>query len=552
MSCSIHLTKEGKLESTDMTHVNPHLAHFICQHVTSPTVFKQFIESWPAMQWTVQFLSNILGSRVLRWRVGSKAKEKEVEYENKAKYIEATLSDYDNWLRQTTDSNPLSAVDRETQWCYADYMYMQQIFHENDNILESVNWNTFGFPNRNGADSTIWIGSKGANTPCHYDTYGCNLVAQIEGRKRWIMFPPTDSDKLYPTRLPYEESSVFSQVNIRNPNFERYQRIKDTTPHIVILEPGDVLFVPKHWWHYVESLSPSISVNMWIDLRSDDIDHLTEAITRTLVFSLMEQQDKQCTELYSSKSLKDNDGAEKLKDSWLTPSETKTTQQENLQLLMVALQNMNRDPTELHSHSEIVANVTRTTESSPPSTEIQQSEPRTKHDKCVSSKSPEPFLPSDVHGQCSSILTTGKNVSQIEGSSDVSPYKRQKLDGGRNDVNVSGVSEHLDKHCALLYDNDHVLHNMHIEEVVKEYNHKMLPINPTKFENYLEEIGVELGGDKSGIKCDSTCSCQKKPFRSTQVYLETLVDVITDKDVLLFMCEKLKEKLSLSDNLCGD
>lgn len=36
----------------------------------------------------------------------------------------------------------------------------------------------------------------------------------------------------------------------------------------VTLEPGDVLFVPKKWWHYVESLETSISINTWIELVS--------------------------------------------------------------------------------------------------------------------------------------------------------------------------------------------------------------------------------------------------------------------------------------------
>ena len=32
----------------------------------------------------------------------------------------------------------------------------------------------------------------------------------------------------------------------------------------VILEPGDALYIPKHWWHFVRNIEASISVNMWI------------------------------------------------------------------------------------------------------------------------------------------------------------------------------------------------------------------------------------------------------------------------------------------------
>ena len=34
----------------------------------------------------------------------------------------------------------------------------------------------------------------------------------------------------------------------------------------VVLECGDVLFVPRHWWHYVECIDPAVSVNTWIEV----------------------------------------------------------------------------------------------------------------------------------------------------------------------------------------------------------------------------------------------------------------------------------------------
>ena len=92
---------------------------------------------------------------------------------------------------------------------------MPELFKDFPEVIDSVDWSGFGFSGRNGNQSTIWIGSEGAYTPCHQDTYGCNLVAQICGRKRWLLFPPNKSRMLNAIRIPYEESSVFSNLNVK-------------------------------------------------------------------------------------------------------------------------------------------------------------------------------------------------------------------------------------------------------------------------------------------------------------------------------------------------
>lgn len=38
---------------------------------------------------------------------------------------------------------------------------------------------------------------------------------------------------------------------------------------VLFLLPSQVLYVPRHWWHYVESVDPvTVSVNSWIELVS--------------------------------------------------------------------------------------------------------------------------------------------------------------------------------------------------------------------------------------------------------------------------------------------
>lgn len=48
-------------------------------------------------------------------------------------------------------------------------------------ILQEVSWKQFGF-DKGPTDTTLWVGSEGAHTPAHQDTYGVNIVAQIHGK----------------------------------------------------------------------------------------------------------------------------------------------------------------------------------------------------------------------------------------------------------------------------------------------------------------------------------------------------------------------------------
>lgn len=54
-----------------------------------------------------------------------------------------------------------------------------------------------------------------------------------------------------------------SSVNVEAPDLITHPAFaKANFTHTVLL-PGDVLFMPARYWHYVRSLSTSISVNFW-------------------------------------------------------------------------------------------------------------------------------------------------------------------------------------------------------------------------------------------------------------------------------------------------
>ena len=49
------------------------------------------------------------------------------------------------------------------------------------------------------------------------------------------------------------------------PDYQRFPRARDVTFLRVTLEAGDLLFLPEGWFHQVESVSTSLSVNFWVD-----------------------------------------------------------------------------------------------------------------------------------------------------------------------------------------------------------------------------------------------------------------------------------------------
>ena len=106
--------------------------------------------------------------------------------------------------------------------------------------------------------STVWIGSGGAITPCHHDELH-NFFLQVKGRKRFTLLPPNTWDKL---RLFPKYHQLHR--NVRTNIDDDASILRDEGVQFVELSEGDVLYLPPLWFHQVEALTAvSISVNVW-------------------------------------------------------------------------------------------------------------------------------------------------------------------------------------------------------------------------------------------------------------------------------------------------
>jgi hypothetical protein len=113
----------------------------------------------------------------------------------------------------------------------------------------------------------VWIGHA-ANVSSHYDTVD-NMACVAAGARRFTLFAPQSINKLYVG--PIDNTMAGQPVSLAassapdKDKFPLFEQIKDQSL-IVDLEAGDALYLPKLWWHQVESTAPfNVLVNYWWD-----------------------------------------------------------------------------------------------------------------------------------------------------------------------------------------------------------------------------------------------------------------------------------------------
>lgn len=104
--------------------------------------------------------------------------------------------------------------------------------------------------------SVLRVSSKGIQLWTHYDIMD-NILIQIQGRKRVVLFDPSDVNFLY---MEGDKSRV---IDIDNPDLETFPDFIKAKKYTCIMEPGDVLFIPALWFHNTLALSFGVAVNVF-------------------------------------------------------------------------------------------------------------------------------------------------------------------------------------------------------------------------------------------------------------------------------------------------
>ncbi|AKJ01609.1 lysine-specific demethylase 8 [Archangium gephyra] len=204
-----------------------------------PVVLRGGASHWPALrQWTLERLRSLGAEQPVEVEVGN-------AMQGANPRLRMTLGAYIDALQ--------SGEAERGQW----YLAVFDAFGLFPQLLEDVSFNFL--QGRKMHYRRAWIGARGTISGLHYDIFD-NVLAQVSGRKLLKLVSPEQSDCVYVSRK-YDFLTYPSEVAVEAWDRVRHPRFAEADVAEVILEPGDVLFIPKKWWHYTCALDTSISVN---------------------------------------------------------------------------------------------------------------------------------------------------------------------------------------------------------------------------------------------------------------------------------------------------
>jgi hypothetical protein len=207
-------------------------------------LFRGLTDQWTSrMRWTPDELRRGYGRQQVKAlmdlpRTG-------ILYENDQRTYERTLA-FGDFL------DAMTAPDCAP--CYLAYQRAGELFDDADLEFLSL----LGAALSHGTDTRFWIGSAATRSMLHVDLKD-NLFCQFYGEKEVTLLPGRDIKAAY----PFHDNIVNSQIDVAEPDISSFSRLRRVSFYSGVVQPGDVLYIPRGCWHDIRSRTPSVSVNHW-------------------------------------------------------------------------------------------------------------------------------------------------------------------------------------------------------------------------------------------------------------------------------------------------
>ncbi|XP_036139428.1 bifunctional peptidase and arginyl-hydroxylase JMJD5 isoform X2 [Monomorium pharaonis] len=216
-----------------------------------PALLTDCINHWKALKlWkNPNYLNKIAGSRTVPIEIGSRYTE-------------------DDWTQHLINFSEFLQKHVIVHNSEVGYLAQHQLFEQIPELKEDFEvpeYCCFSDNEENDAESSevdinAWFGPANTVSPLHFDPKN-NLLSQIFGYKRVILYSPAETDNLY----PYDSRLLnnTAQVDPVRPDYDKWPNFRKASGMTFYLKPGEMLYIPPKWWHHVTALTPSFSISFW-------------------------------------------------------------------------------------------------------------------------------------------------------------------------------------------------------------------------------------------------------------------------------------------------
>lgn len=212
-----------------------------------PVILTGEMADWSALvRWTPQYLKAKIGARPVEYQ-GERNLDPHFEMNKDAHQREAPFESFIDQILQPGAGNEAYLTAYNSDRNSEALSVLNQDLGFLDKFLDRSAANPFGM---------MWIGPAGTVTSLHHDLTN-NFIAQLVGRKRVKLVPSSEVGKLY------NHHHVFSEIpDLEDPAIDlaRYPRLSEVRIYDVVLEPGEIIFMPLGWWHQIKSLDFSVTI----------------------------------------------------------------------------------------------------------------------------------------------------------------------------------------------------------------------------------------------------------------------------------------------------
>lgn len=211
-----------------------------------PVVIEGAIEHWPALErWSPDYFAQRFGDRTTT-----------VYRTHNAKVV------FNHQHGLTNEEQTFSEFTQQITKGMSEHQTRMRcsVFNTLPELREDFTVPNYCSNGRN-LQATLWFSGAPSVTRLHFDLPH-NLLAQVYGKKRFILFGPEQSKYLYRCSIR-SATPQFSEVDLMQTDLHKFPKLAHARPLQTTLSPGDLLFIPSRWWHHADSPEITMSLSFW-------------------------------------------------------------------------------------------------------------------------------------------------------------------------------------------------------------------------------------------------------------------------------------------------